>query len=37
MTITVIKRDGSKEPLTIEKWQNQVAKVCKGIADEVSQ
>jgi len=33
MTITVIKRDGSKEPLTIEKWQNQVAKVCKGIAD----
>ena len=31
--ITVIKRDGSKEPLTIEKWQAQVAKVCKGIAD----
>jgi len=33
MTITVIKRNGDKEPLTIEKWQAQVAKVCKGIAD----
>ena len=33
MTITVIKRNGSKEPLMIEKWQAQVAKVCKGIAD----
>ncbi len=33
MNITVIKRDGSKEPLMIEKWQAQVAKVCKGIAD----
>jgi ribonucleoside-diphosphate reductase alpha chain len=31
--ITVIKRSGSKEPLTIEKWQTQIAKVCKGIAD----
>jgi ribonucleoside-diphosphate reductase alpha chain len=31
--ITVIKRDGTKEPLTIEKWQAQIAKVCKGIAD----
>jgi len=31
--ITVIKRNGEKEPLTIEKWQAQVAKVCKGIAD----
>jgi len=31
--ITVIKRDGSKEPLTIEKWQAQISKVCKGIAD----
>ena len=31
--ITVIKRDGSREQLTIEKWQTQVAKVCKGIAD----
>ena len=32
-TITVIKRSGTKEPLTIEKWQTQIAKVCKGIAD----
>jgi ribonucleoside-diphosphate reductase alpha chain len=31
--ITVIKRNGQKEPLMIEKWQAQVAKVCKGIAD----
>jgi ribonucleoside-diphosphate reductase alpha chain len=31
--ITVIKRDGSREPLTIEKWQTQVAKICQGIAD----
>ena len=31
--ITVIKRDGSKEPLAVEKWQAQVAKVCTGIAD----
>jgi ribonucleoside-diphosphate reductase alpha chain len=33
MTITVIKRNGNKEPLTIEKWQAQITKVCKGIAD----
>ena len=33
MNIIVIKRDGKKEPLTIEKWQAQVAKICKGIAD----
>ena len=33
MNITVIKRDGSREPLHIEKWQAQVAKVCQGIAD----
>ena len=33
MNITVIKRSGNKEPLNIEKWQAQVAKVCKGIAD----
>jgi ribonucleoside-diphosphate reductase alpha chain len=32
-TITVIKRSGAKEPLMIEKWQAQIAKVCKGIAD----
>ena len=31
--IIVTKRDGSKEPLHIEKWQAQVAKVCQGIAD----
>jgi ribonucleoside-diphosphate reductase alpha chain len=33
MNITVIKRSGKKESLTIEKWQAQVAKICKGIAD----
>ncbi len=33
MNITVIKRNGDREPLMIEKWQAQVAKVCKGIAD----
>jgi ribonucleoside-diphosphate reductase alpha chain len=27
----VIKRDGSKAPFQIEKWQNQIAKVCEGI------
>ena len=32
-TIIVTKRDGSKEPLMIEKWQAQIAKVCAGIAD----
>jgi ribonucleoside-diphosphate reductase alpha chain len=32
-SITVIKRSGRSEPLTIEKWQNQIAKVCQGIAD----
>jgi ribonucleoside-diphosphate reductase alpha chain len=32
-TIQVIKRNGQKESLTIEKWQAQVAKVCSGIAD----
>ena len=31
--ITVIKRSGNKEELAVEKWQAQVAKVCKGIAD----
>lgn len=31
--ISVIKRDGSKEPLHIEKWQSQIAKICSGIAD----
>ena len=33
MTIIVIKRNGTKEPLAVEKWQAQIAKVCKGIAD----
>ena len=33
MNITVIKRNGQKERLTIEKWQAQVVKICKGIAD----
>ena len=31
--ITVIKRNGKKEQLMIEKWQTQIAKVCSGIAD----
>ena len=31
--ITVVKRSGAKEPLMIEKWQSQVAKICQGIAD----
>ena len=31
--ITVIKRSGNREPLAVEKWQAQIAKVCKGIAD----
>jgi len=31
--ITVQKRSGQREPLAIEKWQTQVAKVCQGIAD----
>ena len=32
-TITVQKRNGLREPLALEKWQTQVAKVCAGIAD----
>jgi ribonucleoside-diphosphate reductase alpha chain len=31
--ITVIKRNGSRELLSLEKWQTQIAKVCGGIAD----
>jgi ribonucleoside-diphosphate reductase alpha chain len=31
--ITVVKRSGVREPLTIEKWQAQVSKICQGIAD----
>jgi ribonucleoside-diphosphate reductase alpha chain len=33
MQISVVKRSGRKEPLQIDKWQAQVAKVCQGIAD----
>jgi ribonucleoside-diphosphate reductase alpha chain len=33
MKLNVIKRSGAVEPLAVEKWQAQVAKVCKGIAD----
>ena len=33
MSITVIKRNGTRESLAVEKWQAQVAKVCKNIAD----
>jgi len=33
MKISVIKRSGVKESLTLEKWQSQIAKICQGIAD----
>ena len=33
MRINVTKRNGVKEPLALEKWQAQIAKVCKGVAD----
>ena len=33
MRINVTKRSGITEPLQIEKWQAQVAKICNGIAD----
>jgi len=32
-SITVVKRSGHREPLALEKWQAQIAKVCAGIAD----
>jgi ribonucleoside-diphosphate reductase alpha chain len=32
-TITVVKRSGQREPMAIEKWQSQIAKVCQGTAD----
>jgi ribonucleoside-diphosphate reductase alpha chain len=32
-TITVIKRNKTKESLNLEKWQAQIAKVCAGVAD----
>lgn len=31
--ITVVKRSGRREPLALEKWQTQIAKVCAGTAD----
>jgi len=31
--IQVTKRNGSKEPLAVEKWQAQITKICTGIAD----
>lgn len=31
--ITVEKRNGTREPLALEKWQAQIAKVCAGTAD----
>ena len=31
--ITVQKRNGLREPMALEKWQTQIAKVCAGIAD----
>ena len=33
MNINVTKRSGNKEPLNLEKWQSQIAKICTGIAD----
>ena len=33
MAIYVTKRSGQKEELTLEKWQNQVQKICSEIAD----
>ena len=33
MKINVTKRNGQSEPLLLEKWQAQIAKVCQGIAD----
>jgi len=32
-TITVVKRSGRREPLALEKWQTQIAKICAGTAD----
>jgi ribonucleoside-diphosphate reductase alpha chain len=32
-SITVVKRNGRKEPLALEKWQSQIAKICQGTAD----
>jgi len=32
-TITVVKRNGTRVPLALEKWQAQIAKVCTGTPD----
>jgi ribonucleoside-diphosphate reductase alpha chain len=32
-SIQVVKRNGTKEPLAVEKWQTQINKICTGIAD----
>lgn len=29
----VTKRNGSREPFDLSKWQSQIAKVCEGVAD----
>jgi ribonucleoside-diphosphate reductase alpha chain len=31
--ISIIKRNGKSEPLSLEKWQAQITKICKGITD----
>jgi len=31
--IQVLKRNGTREPLALEKWQAQIAKICQGTAD----
>ena len=31
--ITVVKRDGSREPLDLTKWQTQVSRICQGVSD----
>ena len=31
--IQVKKRSGDIVPLDLTKWQNQIAKVCQGVAD----
>ena len=31
--INVRKRSGNSEPLALEKWQQQITKVCNGTAD----
>jgi ribonucleoside-diphosphate reductase alpha chain len=33
MPIHVIKRSGNQELLNLEKWQAQIAKICRGISD----